>query len=290
MTSDKTVRSADGTEIAYTVTGTGATVIYVGGAIMHRAIHDTGNGAARLLAPEFTVITYDRRGRGESGDAAAYSVEREIDDLDALIQVAGGSAVLFGESSGAVLALEAARRGSAIAALACYEPPFVVAPDATPMPVGFTKRLEDLVAEGRRGEVVELFMTVAVGMPGSAVEEARDTPMWSMLESLAHTIAYDGHIMGATQSGDSASLDRFRTVTAPTLALAGGDSAPSQRIAVEQLASVLPNATTRTIPGQGHHFDPVAVVPAVAAFFTEHERIRTAGSPADPGGAKLIKR
>ncbi|GAA3125470.1 alpha/beta hydrolase [Streptosporangium carneum] len=262
-----TVRSGDGTLIAFDRVGDGPPLICVGGATVYRAIDEAGAELAALLAPYFTVITYDRRGRGESGDAAPYAVEREIEDLDALIGMAGGSAFVLGESSGAVLALEAAVRGLAITRLACYEPPFVVDDGRPPMPGDFLERFDELVARGRRAEAFAMFMTVAVGLPAEAAAGIRDDPMWPALEGVVHTIAYDGQIMGDTQRGTPSALARFASVTAPTLVMDGGESPAWQRNAVQALTDVLPNARRRTLEGQTHRFTPAALALIVTEFF-----------------------
>ncbi|MEO8425181.1 MAG: alpha/beta hydrolase, partial [Actinomycetota bacterium] len=154
-----TVTSKDGTTIAFDRYGEGPAIVPVGGAFQHRAIDPSTAHLAELLAPQFTVYHYDRRGRGGSGDTAPYAVEREIEDIDALIQEAGGSAFAFGMSSGAVLALEAAAHGLAITKLALYEPPFFVDDSRPPLPADYLERLTDLLANDRRGDAVELFMT-----------------------------------------------------------------------------------------------------------------------------------
>lgn len=266
-----TVTSADGTSIAYDRVGRGPALILVGGATVHRALDPTGGPLAALLADEFTVITYDRRGRGESGDTAPYAVAREIDDLDALIEAAGGRALVHGESSGAVLALEAARQGSAIARLACYEPPFIMDDSMRPMRgergTGFDERFDALVAAGQRADAFELFMVEAAGVPAEMAAGVRHDPVWPALEAITHTIAYDGKVMGDTQNGDPAVLDRYSTVTVPTLVMAGGDSPAHQQNAVRELVERLPNARLRRFPQQGHQLAPEVVAPMVSAFF-----------------------
>lgn len=167
------VFSSDGTAIAYERQGSGPAVVLVGGAFMTR-----GDSAplAGLLAERFTVITYDRRGRGDSGDSAAYDVQREVDDLDALIERVGGEARVFGMSSGAALALEAVARGSAVSHLALYEPPFIVDATRPPLPADYVDHLKALVAREEYGDAVAYFMTAAVGMPAEAVAGMRQTP------------------------------------------------------------------------------------------------------------------
>ncbi|GAB3881198.1 alpha/beta hydrolase [Kibdelosporangium lantanae] len=258
-----TLTSVDGTLIGYTAVGSGPTVLHVGGALMHRAIDECGAGMAAELSDGYTVVTYDRRGRGESGDTPPYTVQREIADITALVTEFGDTAMVFGESSGAVLALEAVLAGAPVSRLALYEPPF------TPLPPGFIDRLDALVVAGRPDDVLELFMTVAAGLPAAAVEEARASPIWPVLRRVAHTIVHDGRVMGDTQSGDPGALRRFARVTVPTLVLAGSVSPQPQREAVRRLAAVVPDARTQVVDGQGHQFDPAVVAPVVRRFFSE---------------------
>lgn len=260
------IRSQDGTPVAYDIAGEGPAVIYVNGAIQHRAISQEAQEMVPLLSPDFTVITYDRRGRGESGDTQPYAVEREIEDLAALIEMAGGSAYVFGESSGAVLALRAAQFGLPIGKLACYEPPFMVDPGRPALAGDFAARFDRLVDEGRRAEAFAMFMTEAVGLPAELAAGIKDDPSWPVLESVTHTIAYDREVMGDTQSGDPATLDPFAAVTAPALVMAGSESAAHMSNAAKVLADVLPNAVHRTLPGQTHQFSAAVAGPVIAEF------------------------
>src|ERR671937_523006 len=171
------VRSKDGTTIAFDQPGDGPSIILVGGAMSTRS---ASVPLAALLAPHFTVFAYDRRGRGASGDTAPYAVEREVDDLDALISAAGGSAFVFGHSSGAVLALEVAARGLAITKLALYEPPFIVDDSRPPLPRDYVTQLTELIAAERRGDAVAYFMTTAVAVPGGMVGPMRSAAPWKV--------------------------------------------------------------------------------------------------------------
>src|SRR5215216_1992011 len=187
------ITSNDGTTIAFDRLGEGPPVILVCGQSTDRS---SNAGVAALLAPDFTVFNYDRRGRGDSGDTAPYAVEREVEDIDALIKEAGGSAFVYGMSSGAALALEAAASGLAITKLALWEPPFIL-DDSRPRPPADTARIyTELVSRGRRGEAVEFFMRQVVGLPAEFVAQARKAPWWPAQEALAHTLAYDATIMG----------------------------------------------------------------------------------------------
>jgi pimeloyl-ACP methyl ester carboxylesterase len=262
-----TVTSKDGTTIAFDRSGEGPAIVLVGGAFQHRAIDPSTARLAELLAPNFTVYHYDRRGRGDSGDTAPYAVEREVEDIDALIQDAGGSASVFGMSSGAVLALHTAAAGLAITKLALYEPPFIVDDSRPPLPKDYRERLTALLAAGRRGDAVELFMTEAVGMPAEAVAPMRGAPFWPAFEDVAHTLPYDDAIMGDTTSGASLPTGRWATVTIPTLVVDGGASPAWARNAVAVLAESLADAERRTLEGQTHQVDPEVIAPVLKEFF-----------------------
>ena len=261
------VVSSDGTTIAFDRSGEGPAVILVAGAIQHRAIDPSFTQLASLLSGRFTVFTYDRRGRGESGDTPPYAVEREIDDIAALIDEGGGTASLFGMSSGAVLALGAAVRGLGVARLALYEPPFIVDDSRPPLPKDYVDRLTEMAESGRRGDAVEYFMTTGVGMPAEAVAPMRGAPFWPALEGVAHTLAYDGAIMSETMSGLPLPPERWTSVTVPTLAMDGGDSPPYQRNSVQALVDILPDARRRTLEGQTHEADPSVLAPVLEEFF-----------------------
>jgi pimeloyl-ACP methyl ester carboxylesterase len=266
-TSMDIVTSEDGTSIAFDRAGQGPALILVGGAFQHRASDSHTARLAELLAPGLTVYHYDRRGRGDSGDTAPYAVEREIEDLDALIQDAGGSAFVFGMSSGAVLAVDAAARGRAVAKLALYEPPFIVDDSRAPLPPGYTEQLTELLASGRRGDAVELFMTEAVGLPAEAVTPMRGAPFWSTFEDVAHTLRYDNAIMQDRVSGNPLPADRWASVTMPTIVMDGDASPTWARNAVQALVEVLPNAERRTLEGQTHQVDPEVLAPVLREFF-----------------------
>jgi pimeloyl-ACP methyl ester carboxylesterase len=246
------VTSRDGTGLAVDRSGAGPALILVLGAFNDRA---AGAPLAQSLAPRFTVYNYDRRGRGASGDTAPYAVEREIEDLEALIAAAGGAAAVFGYSSGALLALRAAAHGLALSRLALYDPP----------PAGgragqLAQPLADLIAAGRRGEAVELFQTGAVGLPPAVVAQMRTAPFRPALERIAHTLVYDATLLQALPPGLLAS------VRLPTLVLDGEHSHPALRAAAHALAGALPNARYQTLPGQGHDLAPDVVAAALAEF------------------------
>lgn len=261
-----TVRSKDGTKIAYDRLGKETALILVTGATATRA--DTV-GVAGSLSQHFTVFAYDRRGRGDSGDTAPYVVEREVEDINALITEAGGSAFVFGHSSGAILALEAARLLSPerLAMLAVYEPPLMVDTSHPRLPADYVTHLNELIEAGQRGEAVEYFMTAAIGMPADAIAQIRNSPMWPKLEAVAHTIAYDGAITVETAVGSPLPLKKWAGIQIPTLVMSGGKSFPFMPEAARTLAEILPNAQYRHFPEQDHGIKDEVLVPALKAFF-----------------------
>jgi pimeloyl-ACP methyl ester carboxylesterase len=223
----------------------------------------TGHAAlAEELVSDFTVLNYDRRGRGPSGDTPPYAIEREIEDIEAVIEAAGGEAGLYGSSSGAVLAMYAAGTGLPVAKLAMWEPPFI--PKGIPAPPGDqVEQYERMVAEGRRGDAVEYFMSKVVGLPPEFVEGAKQQPFWAATEALAHTLAYDARIM----SDYRIPIDRAAGVKVPTLVIAGGADMPWMRDTAAALAEALPQGETRFLEGQGHDVDPTVLAPVLKGFF-----------------------
>lgn len=268
-----TVTSQDGTSIVYDQTGQGPALIVVNGASSTRA--DAAQVAA-ALAPYFTAYTFDRRGRGESGDTQPYTVAREVEDIAALIEVAGSSAFVFGHSSGAVLALEAARLLPAgkITKLALYEPPVIIDGSHPPMPPGFVAHLKDLIAQGRNGDASEAF-SAYVGIPPEMIAMMRQSPAWPAMQAAAPSLVYDATICEDVQQGDPASLEKWATVATPTLVIDGtlfpGQPEPHafMRHGANALARVLPNATRQTLDGQDHGPSDKTLVPALRAYFLD---------------------
>ena len=216
------VASRDGTKIAFELSGDGPPVVLVDGALGSRSFGAMPRLAA-LLTPRFSVITYDRRGRGDSGDTQPYAVEREVEDIDALIAVAGGSARIYGISSGAALALEAAiRLGDRIELLAMYEAPYTAGERQAWK--DYTSRLREALAEDRRGDAVALFMRL-VGVPEEQIDGMRGAPMWAQFEAVAPTLAYDAAILGAERAVPPSGSRRM----APALIMNGDASFPFMR-------------------------------------------------------------
>ena len=266
----RTVTSKDGTRIAFDQSGDGPALILVAPAFGTRV--DQASLAA-ALAPAFTVFAYDRRGRGDSGDTEPYAVEREVEDLDALLDAAGGAACVFGHSSGAVLALDAALLLPAkITKLALYEPPFIIDASRPPMPKEFASHLNELVASGRRGDAVAYWQT-QLGIPAEAIAQMRQSPIWPEFEALAPTLPYDATIMEGTQAGDPSSLQTWASVTVPTLVMDGtmtfgrADLHAFMRHGADALAAVLPQAQRRILEGQDHGPADDLLAAALKAFF-----------------------
>lgn len=237
------------------------------GAFVHRAIDPWASEFANQLADSHTVYTYERRGRGNSGDTLPYTVEREIEDLAAVIEEAGGSAAVLGMSSGAVLALDAAAHGVPITRLAVYEPPFVVDDSRPPRPDSYLADVKAMLAEGRHGDAVAHAMTKAVGIPEQFVEGMRAEPFFAGMEAVAHTVAYDGEIMEGLMSGKPLPEDRWSSVTAPTLVLHGGASEPWLHNGARALGTVLPNAEVRQLADQTHEIEASVLAPVVKEHF-----------------------
>jgi pimeloyl-ACP methyl ester carboxylesterase len=254
-----TVASQDGTTIAFDRAGDGPPLILVNAGPTDRNVNAA---LAGLLAAQFTVLNYDRRGRGDSGDTAPYAVDREYEDLDAVIDAGGGPACVFGNSGGGILALEAAARGLAITKLAVWEPPYVLDGTRPPAPKDYQQQLRGLLAAGRRGDMVELFMTQAVGLPAEFVAPLRASPFFPSMEAVAHALVYDAMVVGDF----SLPTGRLATVKAPTLVVDGGQT-PWLTTAADAVASALPDAQRRSLQGQPHNVDAAAIAPVLADFF-----------------------
>lgn len=259
------VTSKDGTRIAFDRSGDGPALILVGGALSDRS---GWAPLAKLLAPRFTVISYDRRGRGDSEDRPPYSVDREIEDLEALVDKVGGAAFIHGQSSGAVLALEAtAKLPAKVQKLSLYEPPFIIDDSRPPPPENFIGQIKELVAANRRGDAVEFWMTEVVRAPAEAIAEMREAPTWPGLEAVAHTLPYDIAILGDNMAGNPLPPDQWTAATAPTLVMDGGASPVWIRNSARALADVLPNAQHRTLEGQTHNAAAEVLGPEIKRFF-----------------------
>ncbi len=263
----QTVTSKDGTTIAYDEVGNGPAVILVGGALQYRSFDPRTAELAARLGKHFRTFHYDRRGRGDSSNNLPYETRREIEDLEALIREAGGSAMVFAMSSGGNLALEAANRGLKITRLALYEPAVLVDGGRPPVPEDYVDQLARLAAEGRRGDAVEYFLVKGTGVPAEYVAPMRQAPFWPGMEAVAHTLAYDGAFTVDVMRGKPLSPSRWETVTIPVLVMNGGASPSWVQISTQALAGALKNAQRRTLEGQDHAYDPAILAPALEEFF-----------------------
>ncbi|MFC8423043.1 alpha/beta fold hydrolase [Streptomyces sp. NPDC057236] len=257
---DKNISSRDGTPLAYESAGRGATVVLVSGAM------STGATAAPLAAPlseRFRVVVYDRRGRGASGDTAPYAVEREVEDLAALIEAVGGEAALHGVSSGGALALRAAASGLPVHHVSVYEAPYAMSEEDLGERARYTERLTAALAEGRRGDAVELFLRLT-GLGEDVIQGARQSSMWAGMESMAPSLAYDDAVMG----DGSVPRELLSSIRVPVLSIAGDASPAWMREAARAIAESVPRGTYRILGGQTHMVEPDVLAPVLADFFT----------------------
>jgi pimeloyl-ACP methyl ester carboxylesterase len=268
-TNMSTVTSTDGVKIAFDKVGSGPAVILVNGAMVHRASNPTMAQLAELLGEQFTVYNYDRRGRGESGDAKPFTKPREIEDVQALIKDAGGKAMVFGISSGGAVALETAAATPGITKVAVYEVPFIVDDSRQPVP-HYAEHTARLVADGKLDELVEYFITQVVGIPAEyAAGMKQDQNMWGSMLAIAPTIPYDASFVGEFMRGKPLPADHWAKLTVPVLVADGGASDAWIRHAADALAKVLPHASRQTLEGQTHMIDPNILAPALVEFFKQ---------------------
>jgi pimeloyl-ACP methyl ester carboxylesterase len=258
----QTVTSKDGTRIACDKTGRGPALVLVDGAFCFRK-----NGTTPMLLPvlcqNFAIYAYDRRGRGDSGNTEPYAVEREVEDLKAVIDAAGGSALVFGISSGAALALQAAARGLHISKLALFEPPYVAEDKNSPPPADAIDQLKHMVDAGDRGKAVKYYLTKVMGMPAFATVFVRLMPgVWKSNMSVAHTLVYDLTIMGDFSLPGQAAA----TIKVPTLIMCGEKSSPGLRKAAQAAAAAIPDAQHKVIEGMAHELKPKLLVPILEKF------------------------
>jgi pimeloyl-ACP methyl ester carboxylesterase len=270
----QTTRSLDGTAIAYDRAGTGDPLVLVGGAFSYRRYPGQVK-LAELLSRRFTVYSYDRRGRGDSGDTPPYAVDREIEDLAAVIRAAGGRAHVWGLSSGAVLALDAAAAGLPIGKLAVQEPPLVVDPADRRPPADMYQRLSELIDSGKRGEAVRYFMVDGMGVPPFVPGLLRLMPgVWKKLTAVAHTLPYDARLIAGYQAGRPLPDGQWAAVTVPTLVMCGApkESPAFLLHAAAAVAGALPDARLVERNGLGHTKAlNAAVIAAVLTEFLEGE-------------------
>jgi pimeloyl-ACP methyl ester carboxylesterase len=257
-----TVTSADGTVIDYDRYGDGPAVVFIGGASIYRVIDESTTQAARMLAAEgFTTVDYDRRGRGRSGDTPPWRLDREVEDVTALIDAVGGPAALYTDSSGADIALAAASAGAGVTALVLCEPPFFAGRSFA----GHLAALRSLLAEGNNDEAMRYNLTSVIGLPDGVVDEMARAPQWPALVAAAPTLVYD-HAATHEINMDPDWRRRWAAVTVPALVCSGDQTSPGMREAADAVAAALPNASRRILPGQGHRPAPEALVPVLVEF------------------------
>ena len=260
------VISKDGTTIAVDRLGSGPALVLVDGAMCSRKFGPLPP-LAKELASQFTVYHFDRRGRGDSGNGGAYDVQREIEDLDAVLQHAGGSAMVFGISSGAALAAEAVRQLRGIRRLALYEAPYVIDNTHEPLPPNFIAETKAFVASGDRGAAVKKFMRY-VGTPPVAVFVMSLLPIWKKLTAIAHTLSNDLEIIAPHHQGTPFPTGKWSMVTVPVLVMSGGKSPAYMQNSMKAWAHAFPNAVHKTLAGQTHMVKQDVLAPALIEFFT----------------------
>ncbi|NIK56780.1 alpha/beta fold hydrolase [Kribbella shirazensis] len=254
-----TVVSKDGTAIAYDRRGSGPALVLVDGALCSRAQGPLPD-LAEALADRFTVYNYDRRGRGESGDAAEYAVDREIEDLAAVIEEAGGSAYVYGTSSGAALALRAAAAGLPIEKLVAFEPPYVVDDSRKQIPRTWVADLRAL----EPGDAIKYFFTKGIGLPGFVVTMMKLMPAWKAMTAIAHTLPYDAQVLDGNCFGDPMDAEQWVPIQQPVLVVNGGKSPGWMRTSTRALAEAVPGAAHTEVPGQNHMIKTAAIAPVIA--------------------------
>jgi pimeloyl-ACP methyl ester carboxylesterase len=257
------VTSADGTEIVFDKTGTGPPVILLSGGPGDRSGE---RPLAEVLRPFLTVFTYDRRGRGQSGDTKPYSVEREYEDLAAVIAEAGGSAGVYGSSGMGMIGLEAVAHGVPVRKLAMWEPPYIVEGARPPVPADWGDRVAALIAQGRPADAIEYWLVEIVGVPVEYVGSMRGTPFWAGMAASAHALVYDAAIL----RDFSIPAERAASVSVPTLVMDGGEAAlPWIRQGVQDVLKLLPGGRHQVLEGQAHDVPPEIIAPVLIKFFEE---------------------
>ncbi len=259
-----TVTSRDGTAIAYEQVGMGQPLILIHGTGGYRAISPKLAALARQLSAHFTVVQYDRRGRGESGDTLPYSVDREIEDLAALIDVTG-PASLVGFSSGGILAVEAAAAGLPVSRLVLYEPALILDEPARPLPKDYVETLDRLLAAGDRDAASEYFLATVMGLPPTEIAKVRAAGTWHILTGVAHTLPYDGRILMRAYPNLEVPA-RWRSITQSTLVVDGSTSSQRNHPSADDIAAQIPNASRTTLEGQGHDVSTEAIGPEIERY------------------------
>jgi hypothetical protein len=267
---DKVI-SADGTAIAYEAVGSGPVVVLVGGAFCD---HNTTTALAAELSADFTAVSYDRRGRGESGDTLPYDVAREVEDITALVTRFGDRAALHGISSGGALCLVAAASGAPVGAVSAFEPPYRVTDDGPALPADYVETLDRFTAEGRRGDAVAYFMTAAVGQSQDEVDAVRNSPMWPALEAMAPTLAYDAHCLGGAASRLPESM--LASLGVPVLGLYSTASPGWMQAGAVAVAKTVRHGEHTGLDGSFHDVPVTALAPVLRDFYLRSDTASTA--------------
>lgn len=262
-----TTTSADGTTIAYSRTGEGPPIVLVDGAFGHRSF-GPNEALVPLLAPHFEVVTYDRRGRGGSGDTAPFALDREIEDLRAVLDVVGGSAYVYGISSGAALCLRALAMGLPITRLALFEPPISLDEARPAVPAGTMDAMRDLLARDDRGRAVKMFLRDCAEVPAPVLLFMPLLPPWRSMKAVAPTVLHDLELID-----DPAALlpERWGATGTPVLVTGGTKSPEWMRSTVAAVAGRIPSAELTMLPGQMHIVKPGAIGPVLVEFFTRKD-------------------
>ncbi len=258
--------SKDGTKIAYSKTGKGEPLVLVDGAFCHRKF-GANEKLPQYLVNHFTVYSYDRRDRAESNDTLPYSVEKEYEDLQAVINEAGGNAYVYGISSGAALVLEAANYGIKIRKMALYEAPYITDDSRQPFPDNYFETISNLIKEGKNAKAIEYFFKAGIGLPSFVVLMMRLMPAWKQMKQLAPTLIYDNKILGDTGLGKPFSKEKWKNATIPALVISGSKSEKWSQNSMKHLATVLPNAQHHTLIGQTHIVNPKVLADELITFF-----------------------
>lgn len=258
----KKVKSKDGTSIAFSLSGRGEPLIMIDGAFCRRTF-----GPMEKIAPylvnDATVICYDRRGRGDSGDSTTYSVEREIEDIDALIREVGGQVNVFGMSSGGALAIKAVKYGLNIQKIAVYEPPFVTDGNEHKPPIDTIDKVKAILSQGDKSGAAKFYLTKVMGMPSFFYYIMRLLPMWTNMKEMATTLPYDAEIMGDFSLPEN----EIKDISIP-LTVIGGDKSPKVlRTAVKAIGEVNKRAEVIILKNQTHNVNAQVVAPVLAKFF-----------------------
>jgi len=258
--------SKDGTKIAYSKTGKGEPLVLVDGAFCHRNF-GANEKLPQYLASHFMVYSYDRRGRADSNEILPYSVEKEYEDLQAVINEAGGNAYVYGISSGAALVLEAANYGVKIRKMALYEAPYIIDDSRKPLPDKYFETLSNLIKDKKNGKAIEYFFKAGIGLPSFVVLLMRLMPAWKKMKQLAPTLIYDNKILGDTGSGKPFSKEKWKNATMSALVISGSKSDKWSQNSMKHLATVLPNAKHYTLIGQTHIVNPKVLAAVLINFF-----------------------